>query len=43
MSKTAEKISEMTIPKFMRKKFFSYYSRYYHVKLHEIVDPLDSF
>lgn len=43
MSKTAEKISEMSIPKFMRKKFFGFYSQYYHVKLDEIVDPIDSF
>ena len=43
MSKTAEKVSEMPIPKFMRKKFFRAYARHYQVKLHEIVDPLDSF
>lgn len=33
MSKTAEKFSEMKIPKFMRKKFFGFYSKYYKVKL----------
>lgn len=43
MSKTAEKASEMKIPKLMRKKFFKLYSKYYKVKLDEIVDPLDSF
>ena len=43
MSKTAEKFSEMKIPKFMRKKFFKTYSRYYGVKLEEIVEPLDHF
>jgi phosphatidylserine decarboxylase len=43
MSQTAEKISEMKIPKFMRKKFFRTYSYYYKVKLEEIVEPLDSF
>ena len=43
MSKTAEKIAEMPIPKFMRKRFFKTYSRFYRVKLDEIVDPLDSF
>ena len=43
MSRTAEKVSEMRIPKFMRKKFFRAYARHYKVKLNEIVDPLDSF
>ena len=43
MSKTAEKVSEMKIPKFARKKFFQLYSKYYHVKLDEIVNPIDSF
>ncbi len=43
MSKTAEKASQMKIPKLMRKKFFKLYSKYYKVKLNEIVDPLDSF
>lgn len=27
----------------MRKKFFQIYSRYYKVKLDELVEPLDSF
>lgn len=43
MSKTAQKFSEMKIPKFMRKKFFGFYSKYYKVKLNQIVDPIDSF
>jgi len=33
----------MKIPKFMRKKFFNFYAKYYKVKLNEIIDPLDSF
>jgi hypothetical protein len=41
MSKTAEKVSEIKIPKFLRKKFFKLYSKKYHVKLDEIIDPLD--
>jgi len=43
MSKTAEKVSEVKIPKFLRKKFFSLYAKKYHVKLDEIMEPLDSF
>ena len=43
MSKTAEKISEIKIPKFLRKRFFSLYSRKYHVKLDELLEPLESF
>lgn len=43
MSKTAEKVAEMKIPKFMRKRFFGMYSKYYKVKLDEIIDPIDSF
>lgn len=43
MSKTAEKVSEVKIPKFLRKKFFTLYSKKYHVKLDEIIEPLDSF
>lgn len=43
MSKTAEKVSEVKIPKFLRKKFFTLYAKKYHVKLDEIVEPLDSF
>jgi len=43
MSKTAEKVAETKIPHFMRKKFFSMYSKYYNVKLDEIIDPIDSF
>lgn len=33
MSKTAEKVSEVKIPKFLRKKFFTLYAKKYHVKL----------
>ena len=33
----------MKIPRFMRKKFFKTYSRYYGVKLDEIIDPIDQF
>ncbi len=33
MSKTAEKVSEVKIPKFLRKKFFTLYSKKYHVRL----------
>ena len=33
----------MRIPKILRKKFFNSYSKYYNVKLHEIVDPIESF
>lgn len=40
MSKTAEKVSDMKIPRFMRKSFFKLYAKYYKVKLHEIVDPI---
>jgi phosphatidylserine decarboxylase len=43
MSKTAEKVSEVKIPKFFRKKFFTLYAKKYQVKLDEIVEPLDSF
>ncbi len=43
MSKTAEKVSEVKIPKFLRKKFFTLYSKKYQVKLDEIIEPLDSF
>ena len=43
MSKTAEKVSEVKIPKFLRKKFFSLYAKKYQVKLDEIIEPLDSF
>lgn len=43
MSKTAEKVSEVKIPKFLRKKFFTLYAKKYHVKLDEIIEPLDSF
>lgn len=43
MSKTAEKVSEMKIPKFMRNRFFKTYSKYYKVIADEIVDPIDSF
>lgn len=40
MSKTAEKVSEVKIPKFLRKRFFTLYAKKYHVKLDEIVEPL---
>jgi hypothetical protein len=43
MSKTAEKVSEVKIPKFLRKKFFTLYAKKYHVKLDEIIEPLESF
>lgn len=43
MSKTAEKVSEVKIPKFLRKKFFTLYAKKYHVKLDEIIEPIDSF
>jgi hypothetical protein len=43
MSKTAEKVSEVKIPKFLRRKFFTLYAKKYHVKLDEIVEPIDSF
>jgi phosphatidylserine decarboxylase len=43
MSKTAEKIAEMKIPKFMRNKFFGIYCKYYRVPVDEIVDPINSF
>jgi hypothetical protein len=33
MSKTAEKVSEVKIPKFLRKKFFTLYAKKYQVKL----------
>lgn len=37
MSKTAEKVSEIKIPKFLRKKFFTLYAKKYRVILDEIV------
>ena len=43
MSKTAERVSELKIPKFMRKRFFALYSRYYGVKIDEMVKPLGSY
>ena len=43
MSKTAEKVSEVKIPKFLRKRFFTIYAKKYHVKLDEIIEPLESF
>lgn len=43
MSKTAEKVSEVKIPKFLRKKFFTLYSKKYNVRLDEIIEPFDSF
>ena len=43
MSKTAEKVSEVKIPKFLRKRFFTLYAKKYHVKLDEIIEPLESF
>ena len=33
MSKTAEKVSEVKIPVFLRKRFFSIYAQKYGVKL----------
>lgn len=40
MSKTAERVSEMKIPKILRKKFFTLYSKYYGVKIDEMINPI---